>query len=1383
MKKVDRKFLEEQVKKALNEKEKEEQNWFMKALAASGEAHSVSVKAQAEAAYKMGPMIWEILKSLPFGSPQSYVDLIKWAQDTGTYGIGSQKYYKKIIDLLGPLQDPDARAPWGQQMIRFVNTAPITKENASQINVVFKEDLQNDFIKLRNDTAKAIYLAIQGGKDVEKGIYEILRAKTYGYDPNISAEDDFFSSWSQIRDAYVGPEDGTLADIADDYNFTKTWTDGLWGAPLKFGFINLFKDPRRFMQNGMYKEYSEEFAKLRNMSQIQEAVEKFIMMHFNGLEGANFPQAYQRLIDKAELPRIAKAKAAFETYNESGLAALIGVADILVSVPTTVVFVVSMLGGVTIPVGLAAATGKRAAFSAVRKSVLKNTTKLKNTAQNVLKAEKWGMTIKSMASLKAQSGPLIMLFGQMGWDAIKSYINDIDDEFKKFVDLCEDQSVTAEQKAEFYDNNVKPAYEYIAQQHARLFTAAQFDKEIIVSKVAKPSYIRNLYINCKLYEIQKINENITKVNAEMMQLSAAIQKMSKGLEDFDANNAKVEQAINRADAILNSDTSMKIPDLIKTPVAVPNIDKPTASDKPKKTNNFGGDEKTSDQILKNMQTSFGSNEKTSNQILSDIENALGGAIKEQEETQVISVNLGYKDALEYAKGTEGFSPETTKANIDKIKKLVQSKGKQVKFTPVAALTDVPEGVDSNKFKEFAKEINSHMQTKKVSSITKTAPAAGDKPTTDKVDATQLTKDDIIIVGDSNAAALAYWGKHKGRSKWPEDYVKHPKYATGGTRIYVDSKTKEPLEPAIGAAKTGYILQRLKMWYKDKGENYRPRMAIVHMGYNDREQAPTEGFANIQKTVNFLSSKGASDIRVVLPKGDPSHKKNADVAEWMSTLSDRLENELTGAKLIPNNGRFGKKSDGYHFVNNLKIYNDAISGVTVAGSAKSKPATKAAVTNLSSGAKKYYPLIKREAEKLGYPVSVAMGVAYAESNFRPNLVSSAGAVGLMQLMKVTAKDVGVPVEDRADPETNIRGALTYISKNVPRYFQGDMKQYKTKIQWSDLNEEQKIKFGLYGFQQGVRGVITGISYRKQRMHKGLVAFDDPEEFLSYMKNWYIKRYKYDYVTKILDYANRNGGSFQVSGNSVRPAKQGRANTTASKTKSASIESQIQQMSQANNLGSFAAAYAELLDMSFGSSRRNLSKIISAERQLNSSDISKFVKDRTEYLKTIHRKKFSAWKQEYENDIKNPKNKDEADKKIAFYHRPVFYVTAFTRSTKKFFSNTPQISFAFEPTVNRIAVSYAAREVFYRQDIMGNQVFDRFLKELGLFKRAISATVAKIDPIIEANPNRQDILNDVKSYITKLDNIVSTVSSGLQDTSTSASRKAYLVSILNLAMLTT
>lgn len=648
MKKVDRKFLEEQVKIALHE----EPGGIFGDSPMDASARADRQKAREQMA-TVASVAWEIIKSLPFGSPESYVDLIKWAQDTGTYGIGSQKYYKKIIDLLGPLQDPDARAPWGQQMIRFVNTAPITKENANQINVVFKEDLQNDFIKLRNDTAKAIYLAIQGGKDVENTIFEILKAKTYGYDPDISASGiEAVFSWSQIRDAYVGPEDGTLADIADDYDFTKEWTDGLWGAPLKFGFINLFKDPRRFMQNGMYKQYSEEFAKLRNMSQIQEAVEKFIMMHFNGLEDANFPQAYQRLIDKAELPRIAKAKAAFETYSESGLAALIGVADILVSVPTTVVFVVSMLGGVTAPVGLVAATGKRAAFSAVRKSLLKSTTKLKNTAQTVLKAEKWGMTIKSMASLKAQAGPLIIMFGEMGWDAIKAYINDIDDEFKKFVDLCEDQSITAEQKAEFYDNNVKPAYEYIAQQHARLFTAAQFDKEFIVSKVAKPSYIRNLYINCKLYEIQEINKNITKVNAEMLQLSAGIQKMSKGLEDFDANNAKVEQANNRADAILNSDTSMKIPDLIKTPVAVPNIDKPTASDEPKKTNNFGGDEKTSDQILKNMQTSFGSNEKTSNQILSDIESALGGAIKEQEESQVIYVNLGYKDALEYAKDSQ-----------------------------------------------------------------------------------------------------------------------------------------------------------------------------------------------------------------------------------------------------------------------------------------------------------------------------------------------------------------------------------------------------------------------------------------------------------------------------------------------------------------------------------------------------------------------------------------------------------------------------------------------------------------------------------------------------------------------------------------------------------
>ncbi|HEY1407246.1 MAG TPA: lytic transglycosylase domain-containing protein [Spirochaetota bacterium] len=48
----------------------------------------------------------------------------------------------------------------------------------------------------------------------------------------------------------------------------------------------------------------------------------------------------------------------------------------------------------------------------------------------------------------------------------------------------------------------------------------------------------------------------------------------------------------------------------------------------------------------------------------------------------------------------------------------------------------------------------------------------------------------------------------------------------------------------------------------------------------------------------------------------------------------------------------------------------------------------------------------------------------ESDFNPNAVSSAGAVGLMQLMQETARDYGV--FDRTNPENNIRAGVLHFS---------------------------------------------------------------------------------------------------------------------------------------------------------------------------------------------------------------------------------------------------------------------------------------------------------------------------------------------------------------------
>ena len=64
------------------------------------------------------------------------------------------------------------------------------------------------------------------------------------------------------------------------------------------------------------------------------------------------------------------------------------------------------------------------------------------------------------------------------------------------------------------------------------------------------------------------------------------------------------------------------------------------------------------------------------------------------------------------------------------------------------------------------------------------------------------------------------------------------------------------------------------------------------------------------------------------------------------------------------------------------------------------------------------------------VNFLKAVAKLESDFNPDSVSSAGAVGIMQLMPSTAKGLGV--EDIYDPYQNIMGGAKYLSDMFNRF---------------------------------------------------------------------------------------------------------------------------------------------------------------------------------------------------------------------------------------------------------------------------------------------------------------------------------------------------------------
>ena len=75
-----------------------------------------------------------------------------------------------------------------------------------------------------------------------------------------------------------------------------------------------------------------------------------------------------------------------------------------------------------------------------------------------------------------------------------------------------------------------------------------------------------------------------------------------------------------------------------------------------------------------------------------------------------------------------------------------------------------------------------------------------------------------------------------------------------------------------------------------------------------------------------------------------------------------------------------------------------------------------------------------SQTYGVPVSLLKAVAKAESNFDQSVVSSAGAVGVMQLMPETAKDLGV--KNIYDTKENIMGGAKELSQLLERY-DGDL----------------------------------------------------------------------------------------------------------------------------------------------------------------------------------------------------------------------------------------------------------------------------------------------------------------------------------------------------------
>ncbi len=176
--------------------------------------------------------------------------------------------------------------------------------------------------------------------------------------------------------------------------------------------------------------------------------------------------------------------------------------------------------------------------------------------------------------------------------------------------------------------------------------------------------------------------------------------------------------------------------------------------------------------------------------------------------------------------------------------------------------------------------------------------------------------------------------------------------------------------------------------------------------------------------------------------------------------------------------------------------------------------------ITSSAKEVWPLVKKIAREENIDPALVMGIIYTESSFINNTVSSADAVGLMQIVPIAAKQVGLDLEDRTIPEKNIKAGCQLFNEIKDSHIPANFKiaaRKGLKFPIEDLSEAELVRLTLYCYNRGTRGTIQEGTHGSGPMaqHNNIQSFFDA------LENGYKSKFGYDYTERTLNYASQWG----------------------------------------------------------------------------------------------------------------------------------------------------------------------------------------------------------------------------------------------------------------------
>ena len=219
----------------------------------------------------------------------------------------------------------------------------------------------------------------------------------------------------------------------------------------------------------------------------------------------------------------------------------------------------------------------------------------------------------------------------------------------------------------------------------------------------------------------------------------------------------------------------------------------------------------------------------------------------------------------------------------------------------------------------------------------------------------------------------------------------------------------------------------------------------------------------------------------------------------------------------------------HHIDSMRAMNDSLTNIINLSKTETGEIDYSKIYQRRDGdISAYDRLFKKYAATAGVEWTVLAAIAYVESNFNPNAVSWAGAVGLMQVMPSTAQSYGFTEADLRNPEKSVYIASLIISKT------------DKFLQSSISNRAERLRFNLGAYNAGVGHVVDAMKLAQKYNKNPHIWYSNVEAAILWKThpefyNDPVCSYGYCRGTETVNYVRQVENAYRVFRNYVNKKK--------------------------------------------------------------------------------------------------------------------------------------------------------------------------------------------------------------------------------------------------------